>query len=213
MGWGSTVCSAPYIRWSHGQAASKPAPEAGLKAWIGRCVTICDASVTRTIRLRYHGSGLLSQCAGLLEVSQAHVKGSKRVCRRFTITLQGWAAVAELRPGYRPARLTTEELKAAVAALQQERDQWALSLLRDAVDAMRWRRHESEVKDKKRKCKLRTLRKPRSSSPIVNAIPGTQVSAHVPASIASNSRFGFGTAPVQRLPQSYHRTAFANDAT
>jgi hypothetical protein len=48
----SRVGSARQVRWSSWQNCSKPAPEAGLEEWIGRCDTICDACVTLSLLMQ-----------------------------------------------------------------------------------------------------------------------------------------------------------------
>ena len=111
--------------------------------------------------------------ADLVVSEKSRSKGSKRPTTRLSLTLRGWAAVQHLRPGWQPRRLAVDVLKAWLAELQAERVPWAMGFIRDAEDAHRWRRHESEVNDKKRKCGLRTLRKPRLSRPSVNTIPST----------------------------------------
>ncbi len=132
--------------------------------------------------------------ADLVVSEKSRSKGSKRPTTRLSLTLRGWAAVQHLRPGWQPRRLAVDVLKAWLAELQAERVPWAVGFIRDAEDAYRWRRHESEVKDKKRRCKLRTLRRPRSSRPIMNAIPGSPISAPIPTSVAGNSGVGFDDA-------------------
>ena len=132
--------------------------------------------------------------ADLVVSEKSRSKGSKRPTTRLSLTLRGWAAVQHLRPGWQPRRLAVDVLKAWLAELQAERVPWAVGFIRDAEDAYRWRHHEAEVKDKKRKCKLLTLRKLRSSRPITNAIPGSPISASIPTSVDGISGFGFGDA-------------------
>ena len=133
--------------------------------------------------------------ADLVVPEKSRSKGSKRPTTRLSLTLCGWAAVQHLKPGWQPRRLAVGVLRAWLSELQAERVPWAMGFIRDAEDAHRWRHHEAEVKDKKRNCKLRTLRKPRSSRLITNAIPGSPISAPIPTSVAGNSSFGFGTVP------------------
>jgi hypothetical protein len=52
LGGLGAACSARSIRWSPWPSSVKTASEAGLKAWIGRCDTICDARVTRRLMLQ-----------------------------------------------------------------------------------------------------------------------------------------------------------------
>ena len=132
--------------------------------------------------------------ADLVVSEKSRSKGSKRPTTRFSLTLRGWAAVQHLKPGWQPRRLAVDVLRAWLSELQAERVPWAMGFIRDAEDAHRWRHHEAEVKDKKRKCKLRTLRKPRSSRPITNAIPGSLISPLIPTSVDGSSGFGFGDA-------------------
>ena len=95
------------------------------------------------------------ECGDLLEVSEAHARGSRRRSRRVTLTVRGWAAAAELQPDYRPVRLTTAELKAAVGMLQSENDPWACQIQKDAQDAALWRAHTDDVRTGRRGCRLR----------------------------------------------------------
>ena len=97
----------------------------------------------------------IRECGDLLEVSEAHARGSHRRSRRITLTVRGWAAAAELRAGYRPLRLTTAELKAAVAMLQSEDDPWACQIQKDTEEAALWREHADDVRTGRRVCRLR----------------------------------------------------------
>jgi hypothetical protein len=148
----------------------------------------------------------------LVVAEQIHCKGSGRPATRLSLTLRGWAAVQHLKSGWQPRRLAVDILKGWLAELQAERVPWAVGFIRDAEDAYRWRRHESELKDKRRRCKLRTFRKPRSSRPIANTIPGPRISPPIPASVAGSSSFEFGNAP-RPAPPSVLSPASANDAT
>ena len=95
------------------------------------------------------------ECGDLLEVTEGHTRGSRRRSRRITLTVRGWAAATELCPDYRPVRLTTAELKAAIATLQSENDLWACQIQKDAQDAALWREHADDVRTGRRGCRLR----------------------------------------------------------
>ena len=80
---------------------------------------------------------------------------AKRPVTRIVITTRGWAAAAELRPGWEPKRRTLDALKAELAERQRENDSWACRFQKDAEDAALWRCHQEEVKNQRRACRLR----------------------------------------------------------
>ena len=56
---------------------------------------------------------------------------TNRPIRRICLTMKGWAAATFYRPGFVPARLSTDVLKGWLKELQKEGDEWANSFDRE----------------------------------------------------------------------------------
>ena len=99
---------------------------------------LLDGRGTRTVMeiSRRQADGRLLKDAwkeldGLIVEEEGRSARTKRPSRRICLTMKGWAAATFYRPGFVPARLSTDVLKRWFKELQKEGDEWANSFERE----------------------------------------------------------------------------------
>ena len=99
---------------------------------------LLDGRGTRTVMeiSRRQANGRLLKDAwkeldGLIVEEEGRSARTKRPIRRICLTMKGWAAATFYRPGFVPARLSTDVLKGWLKELQKEGDEWANSFERE----------------------------------------------------------------------------------
>jgi len=75
---------------------------------------------------------VLLELDDLIEVEKTRAPGSKRPITNIVLTWKGEVAARVLKPGFRRKRITLAELKAEVAARQEEQNPWACQIQKDA---------------------------------------------------------------------------------
>jgi hypothetical protein len=99
-----------------------------------------DGSRTLTEISRRNADGRLlargrKELGDLIAEEEGRDARTQRPVTRIIITTRGWAAAAELRPGWVPKRRTLDALKAELRDRQVEKDPWACQIRKDGEDA------------------------------------------------------------------------------
>lgn len=169
---------------------------------------------------------VLLELDDLIEVEKTRAPGSKRSTTNIVLTWKGEVAARVLKPGFRRKRITLAELKAELAARQEEQNPWACQIKKDAerrrefehqkADGWTWRppkRVKLPAGDPREIVETSPANAPTSPRPIAGDqhIPGT---ASVEQDFAwaireSQQNFGQPTRTVRNAPK---HTDAADDA-